>query len=260
MDMGRYYHFGSADSLDTDVLVEVPAIGSKQDAYDRIRALRGASPEGWNINLIVVSEGRVTATVSSNGTADGLNNALFYTYDNHLARQKFPNPIDAPVPRNLALATYRALRCMLTYCTRTPYRSLIKACLKGMHPFEKKPQALSQIDFASLESFGNKYSQDTEIWKSLAFYLGQTLSLLRDGEEIYTKSGLLTHHPTLAPFVRREPLTRQDKEAFNQARDALVALVDALELSTPMRGVLVRGDEIVDMIQEVALDELPLPS
>ncbi len=82
-----YYHFGSEDSLDTDVLVSVDRIGTKEEAYARVAALRALCPDGWNINLIVVREGHIAETITSNATADGLNNSLWTTYALHEAKQ-----------------------------------------------------------------------------------------------------------------------------------------------------------------------------
>ncbi len=253
-----YFIFGSADSIDTDVLVQVQTIGDRKTAYDRVMALRQVSPEGWNINLVVIEGGYITQTVTSNGTADGLNNALLQTYDNHLPRQLHPNPIKGPVRRNMALAMYRALRCMLTYCTRTKHRSIIKPHLKGIHPFHHKPAMMAQIDFESIDDFGNKYSKTTEIWKSLAFYLGQAVSLL-EGVEIYTKADLIAHHPQLAPFILRQPLTRAHKAAFARTRDRWLALMAPLDFQNPSSGILTLDGDTIDMVAERSLTPHQLP-
>jgi hypothetical protein len=247
-----YYHFGSEDSLDTDVLVSVDRIGTKEEAYARVAALRAQCPDGWNLNLIVVREGHVAETLSSNGTADGLNNSLWTTYALHEAKQRHPNPIVGPVPRHRALAWYRAVRCVLTFCTRTRWRAQIKPHLKGLHPFARKLDALATLDFVSLDSFQSLYMDDTDIWKALTFYIGQALSLA-DGRELYTKRDFLAAWPQLAPFILRQPLALDDKRALQAAVQDLAAFLRAQPWDEPRPGVLGLGGAYLDALQEVAL-------
>ena len=70
--------------------------------------------------------------------------------------------------------------------------------------------------------------------------------------EITTKADLVRHHPGLGPFIRREPLTRAHKVTFAAKRDALVALIGRLDFQNPRPGVLVLGEDVIDMVGEVA--------
>ncbi len=250
-----WFIFGSTDSLDTDVLVQVEEVGARVEAEALIKTLE-AMTEGWSINLISVQDGHVTATLPPKGTADGLNNSLFLTYDNHLDRQQHPNPIRSLVPRHRALTFYRALRALLNFCTRTQHRALIRPHLRGIHPFALKLDMLAAVDFRQIEGFGNKYTSDVAIWKSMAFSLGQALSL-EEGVEIYTKAALIEHHPTLAPFIRRQALSAADKAAFQESAQRFLDLLRRMPFENPESGLLILGAERVDMVMEVAMPLSP---
>jgi len=46
-----------------------------------------------NPTLVVIENGLIVDTVYPKSSVDSINNSLYYTYNNHLNKQKFKNPI-----------------------------------------------------------------------------------------------------------------------------------------------------------------------
>ncbi|MDJ1502320.1 hypothetical protein [Xanthocytophaga agilis] len=245
-----YYFFGSANSLDKDVLLECEHIPDKQTSQEWINAYRQHHHVSWNINLITIQDGVIVNTIPSKSTIDGLNNALFDTYRLHI--QAYPLPVTHKVKRHLLLNIYRCIRTVLTFCTRTQYRSVIRPTLNGIHPFFHKLDSLELLDFTTLTSFDAKYTNDIDIWKTIPFYIGQTLALL-DGVEIYTKDALVDSFPQFTNFIYRQPLTSEDIAYLQQTKKQLATILRTLPFENPESGILIMGDEKIDMSLEVAL-------
>ncbi len=245
-----YYFFGSANSQDTDVLLACEAIPDQHMAHEWIQAYKQHHQVSWNINLITIQQGLVTDTISSKSTIDGIHNALYETYSLH--PQVHPLPLHGKVNRHLLLNIYRCIRTILTFCTRTHYRTQIRPTLKGLHPFHHKLQSLAVLDFTTLTTFDAKYTADIDIWKTIPFYLGQTLSLM-NGIEIYTKDTLVTHHPQFANFIYRKPLSTEDIIYLQQQKNQWLEILYTLPFDNPESGILILGEEKIDMNKEVAL-------
>lgn len=217
-----YYFYGSHDSQDVDVLVQIPKYMMPDEQEDRKRLMKELELEWdikWNCNLIVVENGIVTNTIFPKTWIDSINNSLFLTYQLHEEKQEYSLPITRLVKRNKLLATYKAVRTILSMLSRTHYRGVVKPILKGIHPFNLKVEALKKIDFSTIYQFNQDNTTDTDIWKIIAFYLGQNISLNRDDNEIYTKTTLCINHPDLTPFVYREDITEELKEILNKKLD-----------------------------------------
>lgn len=201
----KYYFYGSADSTDIDVLVQISKDEMPLLQEDRKRFVKNLENEyslDWNLTLIVVENGVVIDTIYPKAWIDGINNAFFATYNLH--KQVYELPITKMVERHKFLAMYKTIRTILTSCTRTEYRSLIKPVLKGLHDFNKKLEVLAKIDFSTIKEFNQDNTKDIDIWKIIGFYLGQNILLIRDNIEVYTKKDLVKYYPELENFIYRK--------------------------------------------------------
>jgi len=208
----KYYFYGSHNSIDKDVFIIVNEIPNNiETAIQYMKSLNKKYNLNWNINMIVINDGVVVDCIPSKGSIYSLNNSLYYTYNNHT--QYFENPIKRLIEPNTLLNIYKCVRNILTQLTRVnqKYRTNIKPTLKGIHPWYKKIEALEKVNFAEIETFNQKYQSDIDTWKILAFYLGQSLSLL-ENIEIYTKDKCLEEHPCLDHFINRKQITILDKK------------------------------------------------
>ncbi len=245
-----FYFFGSHNSQDKDVLLECADIPDKQTAHLWIQDYKATQQVDWNINLITVQHGQIVNTIPSKATIDGVNNALLYTYALH--EQKFPLPILHSVKRHLLLNTYRCIRTVLTFCTRTQYRSQIRPTLNGIHPFAHKIKSLQIIDFKEINSFEAKYTADVNIWKAIAFYLGQTLALWQ-GIEIYTKDDLVKHFPAFEKFIYRQELAQENIQYLQQMKDLFVEKLQEMDFQNTATSILSLGEEKINMDLEIAI-------
>jgi hypothetical protein len=206
----EYFRFGSADSIDHDMFYRFDEMPNTAECKAFC-----ASKEIDNKNIIVIKDGIIIDTFK--GTPDEVNNILFHTYSLH--EQKFPNPIERTVERSVPLKTIRAIRIILSYLSRTEYRSEIKRALLSLN-FKNRLDTLSKLDFRKFENgFGNRKGAFCDICKSLAFQIGQTLALIL-GKEVYTKKEISELYPELEPFLyRREKL---DFNVLNKYNDLLL--------------------------------------
>lgn len=200
--MMQYQYFGSGDSTDTDVVffvAELPATIQERSILCKAMVSQyfGTNEAGKkvNANLAVLKSGRLVAVYK--GTADELNNALYYTYTLH--QQDFDNQVTQLLPRNTDLKFIRCARMLLSAMTRTVFRKTVKLALQA--DLQAKINALKQIDLQQLavieKGLGLK-----DIKKLMAFQLGQTLALA-SGKEVYTKQEIITCYPELSPYLHR---------------------------------------------------------
>jgi hypothetical protein len=252
-----YYFYGSKDSLDADVLIEISKDMMPAEQEDRKRLIKSIEQEydlSWNANLIVVENGIITDTIYPKTWIDSLNNSLYSTYDNHKDKQVFPLPINRMVPRNKLLAIYKTVRTILSMLSRTHYRSTVKPILNGIHPFNLKIDAWRKIDLTTIDNFNQDNTSDVDAWKIIAFYLGQNISLIKYNLEIYTKIDLYVNHPLLKSFIYREEITQKDKQYLSQL---IVYYLD--EIVIPFgeyhfdKNIMICNDEKIDMKKEIWL-------
>jgi hypothetical protein len=252
----KYYFFGSDDSTDCDVVIEVEEISkNKEESTQYIKSLNKEFNLNWNMNLVVIEDGIIVDTIKNKSTIDSLNNALFHTYKFHV--QKYPKPIKKSVKRNKLLALYRCVRTILTNCTRVDkiYRSNIMP-VKGIHPWFNKIKSLEFINFKDIDTFKQKYQNDIDTWKILAFYLGQFVSLNED-IEIYSKKDLIKYHPSLYNFIYRKEINDIDKEILQNYKNKLLNIIYEMdfinEKSNGFYSILECNGEIIDMYNEIII-------
>jgi len=184
---------GSENSLDRDAYVVLPeALGFKEakklcDSYKEI-----------NANLLVVTEGKVSWCYK--GTRDECNNSILNTY--HLHKQEFDNPITVKAERDYGQKMLRTIRGLLSYVSRTPMRESVKKALVS-EDLDFKVDVLKKIDLNTVEDF--EKTSKTEAYKFFAFQMGQTLALLQDNVELYTKNSVAQYYPALKPYLDRDP-------------------------------------------------------
>lgn len=201
------YRFGSADSIDVDVIQVVETLPSLEQS----KAIGRASQ--FNLNLVTIDRGMIRDCFK--GLPDETNNALFRTYSLHKEAQIGPSPILREVLRIVPLKIVRGTRLILSMLTRTSYRATVKAALRSLDQTQRI-ETLSTIDFEALT-----LSRDQ--WKTLAFQFGQMLALIC-GIELYTKGDIGEAFPALQPFLDRE-IAGFSTGAINEARDELVDLL-----------------------------------
>ena len=192
----KYYFYGSEDSTDLDVLIQIdekdmPVI--QEDRKIFLKQIETKYNLKWNSNLIVIENGIVSNTIYPKSWIDSINNSLFTTYSNHLNKQVYPLPITNLVKRNKLLAIYKTVRTILSMMTRTHYRTLIKPISNGIHPFNKKIEALSvhtdayQLEVNELrekiEKFEEIVKKQEDIVK-LALGVLQELDNIEENKEI----------------------------------------------------------------------------
>jgi hypothetical protein len=251
-----YYFYGSHDSEDEDVIISIPqeVMPALQEDRKRLMHKLGKDYElPFNATLAVIENGIMVDTIFPKTWVDSLNNALFTTYNNHLEKQVYDNPITQLLPRNKLLAIYRSVRTVLSMFSRTDYRTVVKPILKGCHDFQLKINALKQLNFLTIESFNQSNGADIDIWKTLAFYIGQNMSLVTDDIEIYTKKDLVKHYPDLTNFIYRNPLDAEDLHTLNRYLREYVLLLESYGPYDCNDIIMTCKGETIDMRDEVSL-------
>jgi hypothetical protein len=246
-----YYQYGSSNSTDSDVIISIPStvmpIG--QELRKRfVRQLLDDFNLDWNATLAVFEDGVMIDTIYNKSWIDSLNNAFFETYKYHI--QFFEIPVTKTVERNKTLAIYKAVRTVLTFLTRTPLRTTIKPILKGIHPFYAKLDVLKTIDFNSFETFNQKNAPDIDIWKIVAFYIGQNILLIEKDIEIYTKNDVLVHYPELDAFILRKTITEKDKVFLTRLKNDWLTAIQLNGEYVQEGWMLSCGNECIDMKNE----------
>lgn len=251
-----YYFYGSHDSLDEDVIISIPQSLMPDHQEDRKRLMYAMKHDyalPFNATLAVIEDGVIVDTIYPKAWVDSLNNALFSTYDNHKEKQVFANPIHGMVKRNKLLAMYRCVRTVLSMLSRSHYRSIVKPILKGCHHFDLKIAALKQLDFRTIDQFNQRNAADVDIWKTIAFYLGQNIALITDGDEFYTKAEVAERFPELKNFIYRKPLSEPDFAALNACLARHISMVEAYGSFLCYDVVMTCNGERIDMRNEVSL-------
>ncbi|VXB85246.1 conserved hypothetical protein [Flavobacterium sp. 9AF] len=246
-----YYFYGSADSTDKDVIIVVPKKDMPNTQEERKRLVLELQHQynlSWNATLAVIENNVMTDTIYTKSWIDSLNNALLRTYDLH--EQHFPLLICQVLKRNKTLAIYKAVRTILTFLTRTKYRTEIKSVLKGVHDFNLKIKVLKRIDFISLNSFNQKNATDLDIWKIITFYVVQNKALLIEDIEIYTKKEAVDYAPESYRLVYRKNLHEKDKIFLQNTILEWLSIIENFGIFNSMNGMLQCNNELIDMINE----------
>lgn len=188
--MIRYVH-GSEDSLDLDVFYIVDKLPSFKECKEF------CSDKEENRNIIAVENGVVVDCFK--GTVDEINNGLIDTYKLHPQNESLV--LTKTVERDVLLKMVRIVRCLISHCSRTQYRTKVKGALKSSS-WNERIRILKSIDFTKITDFGKSGSKE-DIYKVFAFQLGQGLGLL-EGLEFYTKSSVAKNYSQLTKYLYRE--------------------------------------------------------
>jgi len=188
-----FYKHGSHDSSDNDlyyIFDEMPSFNKCVNFCKEELVLE-------NRNIITIENGIVSQCFK--GTIDEVNNGLYHTY--HLHHQEYPLLVTRLVERDILIKYIRVLRCLLSHCSRTQYRIIVKTALTS-HDWKLKIDTLDSIEISQIVDFGKNGSRE-DVLKVFAFQLGQILGLEYDSE-LYTKDDVANEFPTLRPFLYRE--------------------------------------------------------
>ena len=212
---------GSANSTDLDVLyfVKDPKQFPSFQACTLFCRNSDELVDGKTVNRnICLIEDHVISKIFK-GNEDEANNAMLRTFPLH--QQVFENPVQFNVERVVMLKTVRAFRALLTWFTKNKnHRLKIKEALRSFD-FSTYRHVVEHLIDISNESFHSLiYSKDAV--KSLAFQLGQTLSLIR-GTEVYTKNEIAEAFPDLKPMLMREDFNTETFAVLEKYKKELVA-------------------------------------
>lgn len=193
---------GSENSLDRDAYVIIPSILEKNAAKKLCDSFTDI-----NANLLFIEKGQVKW--SYKGTVDECNNSILATYDLH--EQEHANPISEKMQRDYGLKMLRTVRGLLSYNSRTHLRNHIKKALTT-YSFDEKLEVLKMINLNEVKDF--EKNPLIEVYKFFAFQMGQTLALLEDNVELFTKNTVGSYYPTLAPYLNREVSSSENLQLF----------------------------------------------
>ena len=247
-----YYLYGSDDSQDQDVIIWIPDTlmpPTQQERKNLVQELVHAHQKPWNATLVTIKDGYLTDTIYPKAWIDGLNNSLYTTYDLHT--QKYVKPIRGLMKRNKLLGIYKAARTTLTLLTRTHLRTSVRPVVNGVHPFEMKLKALKMVNFLEIEDFNQKNTKNEDIWKTIAFYLGQNISLIENNIEIYTKKDLVKYHPNLENLVYRKAITDIEKQILQTYLEYWLTMAEHYGIYTSEGIFLKCNGEMINMKDEV---------
>jgi hypothetical protein len=217
-----YQVFGSQNSNDLDCMVFLEDIPTKnnsrssngykksiQTSHDlcdfyakKIKELTKTKKE-VNVNICSLKDGIVHRVFK--GTPDEVNNSCYLTYAYH--NQRHLCQIKRLVKRDVEIKILRTCRVILSFWSRSKYRTEVKSALKG--DIYEKIKVIDKIDPVGIEL--NKNISDGDYAKTMAFQLAQTI-LLIDGIEIYTKYEVEDYLWELTENINR---IRDDKEIKN---------------------------------------------
>jgi len=197
-----FFVFGSPTSIDYNILV---IVGHMPEIYtchewccELEESLQKMLPEKpVKVNLGVIKDGVITSVFT--GTPDEVNNSIISTYSLH--KQWHGLTLKTKVPREPYLKLLEAARIALSFIRDDKYRDIIKKALIG--DFKEKIKALEKINLSDIESNEN-------VSKILAFQFGQTLALLEDAKELYTKEEIAERYEELEPHLMRDPKASLD--------------------------------------------------
>lgn len=183
--------FGSSDSLDDDVIYIVDSIPNIVHCKQFC-----SSDPSENRNLAVIEDGIVVDQYK--GTSDELNNSIYLTFGLH--KQEIDEcPVHRLIERDLIIKDARAIRCILSHCSRTQYRPVVKKALKSMTIIDRL-DALQEIDLRAIKDFDK--NDIIEVHKTIAFQLAQAMAL-HLGVELFTKKQSAEIFESLRPYLYR---------------------------------------------------------
>ena len=184
-----------------------------------------ASDKSVNVNLAILSDGIITWVLK--GIADETNNSVFHTY--HLHKQHHSLAIQRLAPRDTEKKIIRATRAILSQLTKSERRHNIKNALKANQLYIRldalKPICFQTLDFKQVEE------DVTEMVKLIAFQLGQTMALVKENKELYTKIQVAEYDPRLTQYLMRE--TGCQLGMLTQVKNEYITMIEDLFVQQP---------------------------
>lgn len=199
----NYLYFGSEDSTDIDVMYFIDSMSSTSECKSIIDEIKSGSDLDLDPNLAVVKDGKVVSCFK--GTVDEVNNMILSTYKYHSQDNGNTCPITINVKRDVSLKVARVLRGMLSFISRTSYRPIIKAALRGST--RDKVNALKTLQLSQIKDLNKKDLKIEDYYKLVAFQIGQVNPLLTQNAELYTKKSISHYNPELKPYLYKEKST-----------------------------------------------------
>ncbi len=238
----QFITHGSENSLDKDVYVVIPQSLPMKEAKKLCDSFKEI-----NANLITIENGKVNWVYK--GTVDECNNSILATYNLH--KQDVDCPVTQKAERAYAQKMLRTIRGLLSYVSRTELRETIKAALVTSN-LDEKVAALKQINLNEIADFGK--SPVIETYKFYAFQMGQTLALLEDNIELFTKNSVAQYYPELSDYLARKEASPEKLQQFLERLTSFVEKnykkVDDKQLYfTTFHG----KKEVVDVRKEITL-------
>jgi hypothetical protein len=206
----QFITHGSENSLDKDVYVIIPEPLPMKEAKKLCDSFKEI-----NANLITIENGKVNWVYK--GTVDECNNSILATYNLH--QQDIDCPVTVKAERAYAQKMLRTVRGLLSYVSRTELRETIKAALVTSS-MDQKVEAMKQINLNAIADFGK--SPIIETYKFYAFQMGQTLALLEDNVELFTKNSVAQYYPELADYLARKETSPEKLQTFFERVTAFV--------------------------------------
>lgn len=238
-----YYFFGSPNSVDIDVMIDHPMARNFHGDKQIVAELKATYPaiETWDINLVRIANDKIV--YAQKGLVDCCHNSLYGTAGFH--NQNFEIPLKTPVKRNLPLAVADCVVTLLMATKKKPHKEFYK---NQVSPALKSPEWATRTSVLAAVDFDipliDVVSENSKYLKSLAFDLGQTISLL-NGIEIYTKQEIIDNHPILADLINRVPVANINEIMQGKIAELLKVLKD-LSFSQPGPEMLQYQNEVVN--------------
>ena len=224
-----YNVFGSETSLDRDLMVVIDSPLNVKDSHDLVHNLDKIIAQKFtedskklNTNICVVTNGNISWVFK--GTPDECQNSIVVTYNLHY--QHFPCIVDKIIPRNIPLKIARGVRSILSTMTRTEgNRVHVKSALKT-DTIKARVDCLKSINIATLVFMPNCKEIPTELYKQIAFQMGQIMALIStDQVELYDKVAIGNTYPSLShSLLRNEPT----EDSIQSLQDFKIDMVNAI--------------------------------
>lgn len=214
--------FGSTSSRDIDLFVVLDELPSTKlvksiSAYltlwvEGMVEVRGLDYDKVDIQFIMLDNGVVSW--SSLGNEPEVNNAIYYTYSNHLLNNNSVTgtlrecPVKEPVPLEMGIKLIKCVRSLITFLSRTKYReellpllygdSMIERCRVLYDFMEGNDGLLSEVGTLNKPNL-----PDEDIYKSIAFSFIQLNQIIDNEPVTYTKEDIIysESYAILAPLI-----------------------------------------------------------
>lgn len=275
------YLYGSNDSKDFDIFVQVSRIPNDEDQEDledikegvieglrrsipRLKGSRNIDAKNMDIDLSFIhvdEDSKVMDWCEYDNLAEA-NNCLLTTFSHHRfnTRAYDEAPVHKQLTQNVSLKLVKNLRTILTFLSRTQYRDEVKRLLKYgtfAERIEFIAEFVSSNKLQSVDSF-NKNLSDQEITKDLAFCFIQLHALIQ-GFEVFTKRDACMNYPDLAKYILRTDGSEQLEalesfifEIFNDLSSNLEIFreLDAVRYAKDQYGCLNKQEQLIEITED----------